>query len=78
MQNVTVALPTDILRQARHLAADQGMSLSKFVAALIEERVTWSRGYAEARERQTRLMAEAGHHGTHGTIDWTRDDLHGR
>ena len=77
-QNVTVTLPADVLREARHLAVDQGMSLSRFLAALVEERVDWVRRYEEARQRQTRLMREAKDHGTSGTFSWTRDDLHER
>jgi hypothetical protein len=77
-QNVTVTLPVDILRAARHLAVDRGMSLSRFLGELIEERVDWARRYEEARQRQTRLMREAVDRGTHGAISWTRDELHER
>ena len=77
-QNVTVTLPTDILREVRHLAVDRGMSLSKFVATVIEEQVSWSRRYEEARRRQMQMMAEARDRGTNGTITWSRDELHER
>ena len=77
-QNVTVTLPADILREARHLAVDRGMSLSKFVATVIEEQVSRSRRYDEARQRQSQMMAEAGDRGTNGTIAWSRDELHER
>jgi hypothetical protein len=77
-QNVTLALPAQILREARHLAVDQGVSLSKFLAMLIEEKVATSRRYQEARERQTRLMREGLDLGTHGKITWTRDELYER
>jgi hypothetical protein len=77
-QNVTVSLPADLLREARHLAVDQGLSLSRFLASLIEERVDWSKQYEEARLRQERMMREAGDHGTNGVIGWSRDELHER
>jgi hypothetical protein len=77
-QNVTLALPADILRDAKHLAVDQGVSLSRFLAMLIEEKVATSRQYREARERQTRLMREGLDLGTYGKITWTRDDLYER
>lgn len=77
-QNVTVSLPADLLREARHLAVDQGTSLSRFLAALIEERVASTRHYEEARGRQERMMREAVDHGTNGKIDWSRDELHER
>lgn len=47
-QNVTVALPADLVREARHLAVDQGVSLSRFVAMLIEERVAADLEYRAA------------------------------
>jgi hypothetical protein len=77
-QNVTVSLPADLLREARHLAVDQGLSLSRFLASLIEERIDWSRRYEEARVRQERMMSESGDHGTNGTIAWSRGELHER
>jgi hypothetical protein len=77
-QNVTVSLPVDLVREARHLAVDRGMSLSKFVASLIEEKITWRRDYEIARQRQLRMMAEAEDRGTNGVITWTRDELHER
>jgi hypothetical protein len=77
-QNVTVSLPAELLRKARHLAVDQGLSLSRFLAVLIEDRVAVARQYEEARRRQERLMREAGDHGTNGRIGWSRDELHER
>ena len=38
MANVTLSLPDDLLREARHLAVDQGVSLSRFVAMSLEHR----------------------------------------
>lgn len=77
-QKVTISLPADVLKEARLLAAAQGLSLSKFVANLVAERV-WSRQeYEAAKERQRRLMAEGLDLGTNGQITWTRDELHER
>ncbi len=78
MQNVTVKLPEEILRQARHMAVDRGMSLSKFVATLVEERIRSSSEFEAARERQTRLMREGLQLGFNDDIPWTRDELHER
>ena len=47
-QNVTVSLPASLVREARHLAVDQGISLSRFIAQLLEERVEASRRYRAA------------------------------
>lgn len=38
MKNVTITLPEDVLARARVEAARQSKSLSRFVAALVEER----------------------------------------
>jgi hypothetical protein len=75
---VTVSLPADLLHEARRLAVDQGMSLSRFLASLIEERVARSKQYEQARVRQEHMMQDAGPRGTNGTIRWSRDELHER
>ena len=49
MANVTVSLPEHLLRQARHLAVDEGVSLSRFVALSLEQRVEAVRGFRAAR-----------------------------
>lgn len=77
-QNVTLALPADLLREARHLAVDQGVSLSKFVALILAARVETLRRYGQARERQQLLLAKGLPLETHGQIAWKRDELHER
>lgn len=77
-QNVTISLPEDLVREARHLAVDQGLSLSKFVANLVAERVRSRQEYDEARERHLRILRKGLDLGTYGQIPWTRDELHER
>ena len=77
-RNVTVSLPDDVLRDARHLAVDRGVSLSKFLAMLLEEQVQVARQYREARDRQLKLLEQGFDLGTHGNITWSRDELHER
>jgi hypothetical protein len=77
-RNVTVSLPDELLREARHMAVDQGLSLSRFLAALLEERVALRRQYRAARERQRRLLEEGLPSGTQGRIGWGREDPHER
>ncbi|MBI4503897.1 MAG: CopG family transcriptional regulator [Chloroflexi bacterium] len=77
-QNVTLALPADLLREAKHLAVDRGMSLSRFVAVILEEHVVATRRYRSARARQRRLLEGGRPLGTGGRITWRRDELHGR
>ena len=78
LHNVTVTLPEDLLREARHMAVDQGVSLSRFLASLVEERVRASERYNAARERQQRMMREGLDLGTGGRTAWTREELHDR
>jgi hypothetical protein len=51
--NVTLKLPDETVREARHLAIDENTSLSALVAGLLEERLK----QRSARPRQT--LAEA-------------------
>jgi hypothetical protein len=76
--NVTLSLPEDLLREARHLAVDAGVSLSRFVALSLEQRVEAVRGYSMARERQLRLVRQGLELGTLGTGTWARESLHER
>ena len=77
-QNVTITLPADIVREAKHLAVDEGVSLSRFVAKLVEERVRAAREFRGAREEHLRLLEKGFNLGTNGNITWSRDDLHQR
>jgi hypothetical protein len=77
-RNVTVTLPADLLREARHLAVDHGVSLSRFIAMVLEERVEVTRRCRTAWERQRRLLDEGLPLGTLGEIAWSREALHGR
>ena len=76
MGNVTLSLPDDLLREARHLAVDEGVSLSRFVALSLEQRVEAVRGYRTARQRQMRLLQQGLDLGTGGVAVWARDSLH--
>ena len=78
MTNVTVSLPDDLLREVRHLAVDEGLSLSRFVARSLEERVDATKRYRGAREHQLKLLRDGLKLGTHGHARWTRESLHER
>jgi len=75
MANVTVSLPDELLREARHLAVDQGVSLSRFVALSLEQRVVAARDFRVARDSQLRLLRQGVDLGTRGKPSWTRDAL---
>ncbi len=77
-QNVTVSLPSLLLREVRHMAVDQGVSLSRFIALLLEQEVQGRRRYQAAKERQISLLQAGLPLGTDGKISWERSELHDR
>lgn len=78
VQNVTVALPKHLLTEAKHLAVDEGVSLSRFVSAALEQRVYATRAFHSARERQLEALAKGVNLGTDGRSSGSRDSLHER
>jgi hypothetical protein len=77
-ENVTLSLPADVLREARHMAVDRGLSLSRFLSEILRERVEAKRRYEAARDRALYRMRHARSLGTNGVITWTRDALYER
>jgi hypothetical protein len=78
LQNVALTLPEEVLREARHMAVDRGVPLSRCLSMVLEEQVRDRRRYEEARDRQRALMRQGIDLGAHGQITWTRDELHER
>jgi hypothetical protein len=78
LEKVTVSLPAELVREARHLAVDRGVSLSKFLALLLEEQVEATRQYRQARDRQLELLERGLPLGTRGETAWSRGELHER
>jgi hypothetical protein len=78
MANVTLSLPDDLLREVRHLAVDEGLSLSRFVARYLEQRVDGVRRFRSAQQRQAELLRDGLELGTRGSVTWSRDALHER
>lgn len=77
-QNVTLSLPQNLLRQAKHIATKRHKSLSEFMRESLEQKVEEASGYKKAMDRQLKLMSEGLDLGTGGTITISRDDLHER
>jgi hypothetical protein len=76
--NVTVSLSADLVREARHLAVDQGVSLSRFLGLLLAEQIEATSNYRAARDRQLRLLQQGLPLGTGGQVSWSRESLHER
>lgn len=74
--NVTLRLDTDLLREARILAAQEGTSVSQLLADRLEELVRRHKAYDGARRRALSRLR------TGYDLRWTRprsrDELHER
>ena len=77
-QNITLAIPKDVLHKARQTAVARHTSLSGLLTQLLTEIVEQEDHYLIASERQIALLREGLDLNTSGVINWTRDSLHER
>jgi hypothetical protein len=74
--NITLKLDSDILREIRILAAEEGSSISGLLAAKLQEIVRERKGYARAQRRALARLRKG------ADLGWTRpasrDELHER
>jgi hypothetical protein len=74
--NVTLKIESDLLREARILAAEQGTSISALLTSRLEEAVRQRRGYEQARRRALARLRRG------FNLGWTppasREELHER
>jgi hypothetical protein len=74
--NVTLKIETELLREARVLAAEEGTSISALLAARLEQVVRERKGYHQARRRAIARLRRG------FDLRWTppssRDELHER
>jgi len=77
-ENVTLSLPKEVLKAARHRAVDRGVSLSRFLADVLEETVVRDRAYRVAMQRSLERIREGLGYKLPDKIPWTRDALHER
>lgn len=73
-RNVTLTFDEDILREARALAAQEGLSISGLLRRELVRIVDRQRGYAKAKESALRRLAR-GHSLGVGTPQ-SREELH--
>ena len=76
--NVTLSLPTHLVKAARHAAVERGMSLSRFLAEHIERMLLADRTYEQAKGHALAQMREGVRMGVGDQPRWTRDELHER
>jgi hypothetical protein len=77
-QNVTLSLPKALLRQARHVAVERGISLSRLLAEYMERAVSQNEGYEASQQRLMALLEQGFELGVGEKPTWTRDELHER
>jgi len=75
-RNITLALPDELVRRAKVVAAERETSISALVASLLTELVgdaeDYDRVWAEEEAAMTAGPLVV------GEVTWTRDDLHAR
>ena len=77
-QNVTLAIPKNILRKAKILAVQKNTSLSALLTQTLTDLVAHQEAYEQARQRNLALLQRGFDLGTQGQATWKREDLHER
>lgn len=77
-RNVTLVIDEDVLREARHLAVERGLSLSAFLAEILTERAHRLRATRDAWQRAKALLSTGLNLGTEGRPQATREELYER
>jgi len=75
---VTLAIPEDLLRQVKIIAAKKDTSISAMATQALRQIADQESGYAEAQRRMLEALRKGYNLGTRGNISWTRDGLHER
>jgi hypothetical protein len=76
--NITVSLPSGLIREAKQIAGEEQTSMSNILADALKQWVTSLKKRKQAARRHQNLMRRAFNLGTHGKTTWTRDELHAR
>jgi len=74
--NITLKIESDLLRDARVLAAEQGTSISALLAEQLQRAVRYRKGYEQARRRAVARLHKG--YDLHWTPPSSRDELHER
>jgi len=77
-QNVTLAIPKDILRKAKILAVQKNTSLSGLLTQTLTDLVANQEAYEQARQRNLTILRRGFDMSTQGQIPWKREELHER
>ena len=77
-RNITLALPEEMLREVKVIAAKRGTSVSAMLREKLKALVTDESDYEVARREFMDVANKGFELGTHGKANWTRDELHER
>lgn len=77
-QNITLALPRELIRKAKLLAVKRDSSLNEMIREMLQKQIEKEGGYRRAWARQKRILANGYNLGTRGRLSVSREDLHER
>lgn len=77
-QNITLALPKELLLKAKLIAVKRRTSLSKLLTQALEEMVQQEDDYSQAQRRHLAWLESGADLGTAGRPPAMRDELHDR
>ena len=77
-QNITLSIPKETLKKAKHLAVEKDQSLSGLLTEFIEALVSQEERYKQAEQRQLVLMERGIDFGLKENVDWPREEIHER
>ena len=77
-QNITLAIPKKTLQKIKVIAAKRNSSISRLVTDALEKLANEETNYAEARDRQIRMLREGISLGYGNNKLPNRDELHER
>ncbi len=77
-QNITLALPEETIREARHLAVERGVSVSRLLAEYLQRLLREDADYDAAMKRAMGRMKKGFRLGSDGKRPASREALHER
>jgi predicted transcriptional regulator len=77
-RNLTVALPEDLVRRLKIIAAQRESSISRLLVEALSEITDEEAGFHAARKAMIADLREGAELGTHGQVFWSRDSVHER
>ncbi|HQE93647.1 MAG TPA: CopG family transcriptional regulator [Anaerolineae bacterium] len=77
-QNVTLAIPKEVLREVKVIAAQRGISISSLLVQTLKDLVHQQDAYEAAMHRHLAILEQGFDLGTGGNITWSREELHER